>query len=82
MAKSKKAKWLMGISGTALSAFVISQVGANQGSTPLDLPQTISADSVSKQEKALIKLDWTNYNINGAAPSKGVEQSDRQTRRS
>lgn len=81
MAKSNKSKWMIGLTGTALSAFVISQVGANQVKTNLGTPESIAAESMSKQEKELIKLDWSNFDINGVQVSKGVEQRDRQTRR-
>lgn len=87
MAKSTKSKWIIGLTGAALSAFVITQVsstnGQNQGMTAQENNQ-ISA--MSKQEKELVQLDWSNYSINGAAVSNpvtgGAIKSDRQTRRS
>ncbi|MBO0962037.1 hypothetical protein J1P26_20230 [Neobacillus sp. MM2021_6] len=82
MAKSQKPKWVIGLTGTALTAFVISQVGAHdqaQNSQPLE---TTITKSMSKQEKEFVQLDWSNYDINGIHFSKGVEQSDRKTRRS
>ncbi|MCM3571330.1 hypothetical protein [Neobacillus mesonae] len=81
MAKSKNAKWVIGLSGTALSAFVISQAGANQNPNVMD-PPSISTNSMSKEEKKLVELDWTNFDINDGALTRGAEQSDRQTRRS
>ncbi|MBL4953412.1 hypothetical protein JK635_14485 [Neobacillus sp. YIM B02564] len=82
MAKSKKGKWIIGLTGTALSAFVISQVGADQMNNNNQNTTTPTAvQSMSKQEKKLAQLDWSNYTINGAAVSGGIEQSDRQTRR-
>jgi hypothetical protein len=83
MAKSKKSKWLIGVTGTALSAFVISQVGTNQQGQNLTSDQSIITNSMSKEEKDFVQLDWSNYSINGDdVVTKGVEQSDRQTSRS
>jgi hypothetical protein len=83
MAKSTNTKWLIGLTGTALSAFVISQIGANQPSSQALSPQeTMITNSMSKQEKELVQLDWSNFTINGVVISEGVAQSDRQTRRS
>ncbi len=87
MAKSNKSKWIIGLSGAALSAFVIAQVGGgqNQGTTA---KAPASAASVSKQEQELVQLDWSNYSINGSAVSgdttvsQSQPQSDRQTKRS
>ncbi|MEH6956013.1 hypothetical protein [Neobacillus drentensis] len=83
MAKSKKSKWLIGVTGTALSAFVISQVGTNQQGQNLTSDQSIITNSMSKEEKDFVQLDWSNYSIYGDdVVTKGVEQSDRQTSRS
>ncbi len=82
MAKSQKSKWILGLTGTALSAFVISQVGANPGNNSFQGPQSITTKAMSKMEKELVQLDWTNFEVNGADVSGGVEPSDRQTRRS
>ncbi|CAH2714199.1 hypothetical protein BACCIP111895_01360 [Neobacillus rhizosphaerae] len=82
LAKSKKAKWTIGLTGTALSAFVISQIGGNQPSQSLQNSEIVITKSMSKQEKEFVQLDWSNYEINGVVVSGGVEQSDRQSRRS
>ena len=83
MAKSNKSKWLIGVTGTALSAFVISQVGANQQDQSLPTEQTIITKSMSKEEKDFVQLDWSNYSIFGDdVVTEGVVQSDRQTSRS
>ena len=83
MAKSNKAKWLIGVTGTALSAFVISQVGANQQGQSLLSDQPIITNSMSKEEKDFVQLDWSNYSIYGDdVVTEGVVQSDRQTSRS
>lgn len=89
MAKSKKGKWIIGLTGTALSAFVISQVGAGQMNNNQNTTTATAVQSMSKQEKKLAQLDWSNYSINGATVTRGNEasvsggneQSDRQTRR-
>ena len=82
MAKSNRSKWVIGLTGTALSAFVISQVGANQANQGNTTMGTVVTKSMSKQEKEFVQLDWTNYSINGVSVSEGVVQSDRQSRRS
>lgn len=89
MAKSNTAKWIVGFTGAALSAFVISQVNdtgtQNQG-TPSQ--KRSATGSMSKQEQKLVQLDWSNYSINGATVSEpnpgssGITASDRQTSRS
>jgi hypothetical protein len=87
MAKSNKSKWVIGLTGAALSAFVLTQVnstsGQDQGGTA---QEKISTAGMSKQEKELVQLDWSNYSINGTVvsdPGTGrTLSSDRQTRRS
>lgn len=86
MAKSNKSKWIIGLTGTALSAFVITQIGTNQPNEGSAASQTVDMKSMSTQEKEYVQLDWSNYAINGTSVSAsvqgGVQQSDRQTRRS
>lgn len=82
MAKSNKSKWILGLTGTALSAFVIGQIGGNQLNKSEMTAQTISTKSMNAEEKKLLKLDWSNYSINGFTLTKGVGSSDRQTKRS
>jgi hypothetical protein len=87
MAKAIKSKWIIGLTGTALSAFVITQVGANQPNNGIKPAESIVTNSMSAKEKEIVQLDWSNYAINGVAAngvttSGRVEQSDRQTRRS
>lgn len=79
MVNSKKSKWIMGLTGTALSAFVIGQIGGNQPNQSYEKEVT---NTMSKQEKEFLQLDWSNYEINGVVVSGGGEQSDRQSRRS
>ena len=84
MAKSHKSKWIVGISGAAFSAFVISQMGANPPLVQTGVPQTVKTKSMSKEEKELVQLDWSNFSINGApiVSAGGVQHSDRTTKRS
>lgn len=86
MAKSNKSKWIIGLSGAALSAFVIAQVGDAGSQTNASTPEKVSTASMSKQEKELVQLDWSNYSINGTAVSgEGVgrvQYSDRKSQRS
>ncbi|HJV17612.1 MAG TPA: hypothetical protein VJ546_09570 [Bacillales bacterium] len=82
MAKSNKSKWILGVTGTALSAFVISQIVDNQKAPLIPNVQTKITDTMTKQEKELVQLDWSNYSINGMEVSKGAMQSDRRTQRS
>ena len=81
MAKSKKSKWIIGLTGTAFSAFVIGQIGSNQSNEGFQ-PNTLPLKSMSKEERKLAKLDWSNYSINGMETSLRGEKSDRRTRRS
>ncbi|WP_066061911.1 hypothetical protein [Neobacillus soli] len=82
MAKSNKSKWMIGLTGTALTAFVIGQIGTNQPNQGSQNFETVITKSMSKQEKKFVQLDWSNYLINGVVDSEGVGQSDRKTRRS
>jgi hypothetical protein len=80
MASSKKSKWLVGLTGTALTAFVIGQVGATQPTEEEQSMISVPIKSMSKQEQEYAKLDWSNYDVNGIQVI-GVEKRDRQTRR-
>lgn len=86
MGKSTKSKWILGLTGTAFSAFVISQIGANQSEqSPVSNNSKAEMMAMSAKEKALYQLDWSSYSINGtelAGAQAGGVQSDRQTRRS
>jgi len=87
MAKSNKSKWLIGLTGAALSAFVITQVsGAGGGDQEAVQQKKVPTASMSKQEKKLVQLDWSNYSINGVDVSESTSRSsiasDRQTSRS
>ncbi|WP_042454195.1 hypothetical protein [Neobacillus dielmonensis] len=82
-----KAKWMIGLTGTALSAFVIGQVGTGETSeSQINQSKLEITKSMTKQEQEYVQLDWSNYDINGITVSNtesgGVKASDRQTRRS
>jgi hypothetical protein len=86
MNKSKKSKWVVGIAGTAFTAFVFSQIAGtdngNAGSLNTDslkVDSTVYA-SMNDKEKELVNLDWSNFTIQDT--NQGALQSDRQTRRS
>ncbi|MEH7106749.1 hypothetical protein [Bacillus sp. JJ1764] len=80
MAKSNKSKWIIGVTGTALSAFVISQIGGTQTNQNQQTSNPVVTKSMSPEEKKYAQLDWSNYEINGV--SGGAVSSDRQTSRS
>ncbi len=87
MKKSTKSKWVVGIAGTAFSAFVLSQIGtteANVGTNNLD---SLKVDSkvyaaMNDKEKELVKLDWSDFEISDVNQESGARNGDRQTRRS
>lgn len=81
MAKSKKSKWIIGLTGTALSAFVIGQIGGNEPNNS-GAADIINTKALSAEEKEMVQLDWSNYTINGVTVTERVGQSDRQTKRS
>lgn len=83
MAKSTKYKWMIGLTGTAFSAFVIGQIGTNPGdSTSVQQTDAALLQAMEPAEQELFQLDWSNYQINGIQVSGGEIQSDAQTRRS
>lgn len=88
MKNSTKSKWIVGIAGTAFTAFVLSQLGGgneaniesvNTGSLKID--SKVYA-SMNDKEKELVQLDWSNFTISEGYQGMGVGQSDRNTRRS
>lgn len=74
MKPDKKAKWIVGITGTALSAFILSQLDTNSTS---DANTQVSQQEVAYQsetsvenptklterEQELANKDWTNFTI-------------------
>ena len=81
MRPDKKAKWIVGITGTALSAFILSQLDMNptseadtQSSQQLGYQTEDSAEDtvgLSDREIELATKDWTNFTVefDGENPS-------------
>lgn len=82
MKSNKKAKWIVGITGTAFSAFVLGQMN----DTPVENPNNTNIamvteinDSMSEREKELVQLDWSNFTLE---QNQGADIYDFNTRRS
>lgn len=87
MKPNNKAKWIVGITGAAFSAFVIGQLNSQPDTLAQPNSNSNSAyaaveinDSMSKREKELVKLDWNNFTVQ-VNDNQGVDQSDRTSRR-
>jgi hypothetical protein len=86
---STKSKWVVGMAGTAFTAFVLSQLGGGGNDTNVDTFNTNSLQidskvyaSMNDKEKELVQLDWSDFAINEVNTGMGAGQSDRNTRRS
>lgn len=84
MKVNAKAKWIIGITGAAFSAFVLGQLddtpthkNANANTDGL---LTEVNDSMSKREKELVQLDWSNFTLQENYYY-GDDTIDRTTRR-
>lgn len=89
MKGSTKSKWVVGIAGTAFTAFVLSQLGSGGSEANVNSYNTDSLKIDSKvyasmddKEKELVQLDWSNFTINEINTDTGAGQSDRNSRRS
>lgn len=87
MKKSTKSKWVVGIAGTAFSAFVLSQIGTTEANVGTNNSNSLKVDSkvyaaMNDKEKELVKLDWTDFEISDVNQESGASYGDRQTRRS
>lgn len=82
MKDTKKAKWLVGSSAVLLSGLILTQLSDGDTAESKDVSQkqltSIDQSKISKKEKELLQLDWTNFDITEAT----IEKHDRQTRRS
>ena len=79
----KKAKWIIGVTGTAFSAFVLSQFAMGDTNTTETQVQEEITENMSEEEKELVQLDWTNFSTSSITYSESSNQtSDRQTQRS
>ncbi|WP_041580330.1 hypothetical protein [Bacillus sp. 1NLA3E] len=87
MKKTTKSKWIVGLAGTAFSAFVLGQIGsgdANNGTkngNAFNVESKVYA-SMNDKEKELVKLDWSDFTISDGTQGTGAVQSDRQSSRS
>lgn len=79
MKPSKKAKWIVATSGVTLSAFVLSQLGTETKTDTFEPTITIDK-TISKEEKELLSLDWSNFE--SISMPKESTKSDRKTKRS
>lgn len=89
MKNTTKSKWIVGVAGTAFTAFVLSQLGDVGNEAKIDSVNTNSLKIDSKvyasmddREKELVELDWSDFTISEVNPGMGAGQSDRNTRRS
>lgn len=89
MKPDKKAKWIVGITGTALSAFILSQL--NTGSTsntnnPSNQQVAYQTDvskentnKISEREQDLANKDWTNFTTESNKEARTNQQTDQST---
>lgn len=71
MKPNKKAKWIVGITGTALSAFILSQIDTNptsnnQANQPVAYQTDVSSEKsngLSNREQELANKDWSNFTV-------------------
>lgn len=82
MKKNNKAKWIVGITGAAFSAFVIGQLSQDPGAegTANTAMAVEINDSMSEREKELVQLDWSDFSLQ-TTDYRGAVESDRTTRR-
>lgn len=79
MKDPKKAKWVLGASGILLSAAILTQINSptEAETTRANNSQDVNQDNMTKREKELVQLDWTNFEVTNQAPVK----SERKTKR-
>lgn len=79
MKANNKAKWIVGITGAAFSAFVLGQINDTPAHTSANNEALLTEinDSMSEREKELVQLDWSNFTL-----YEGEGHSDYKTRRS
>ncbi|MGE7916933.1 hypothetical protein [Lysinibacillus xylanilyticus] len=75
----KKAKWVLGASGILLSAAIITQINnpTQAETTRTNNSQDVDQDNMTKREKELVQLDWTNFEMT----SQPAVKSERKTKR-
>ncbi|KMY55294.1 hypothetical protein AC623_16260 [Bacillus sp. FJAT-27231] len=79
MKKSAKAKWIVGVSGIAFSAFIVGQLEDYEASGTNTVAGEVN-DTMSKREQELVKLDWGDFSIQEI--NEGGGKSDRTSRKS
>ncbi|MFC9541842.1 hypothetical protein ACFTQ7_18465 [Lysinibacillus sp. NPDC056959] len=79
MKDPKKAKWILGASGLLLSAAILSQINspAEADSTRTNNIHGVDQGNITKKEKELVQLDWTNFEVTRQSSVK----SERKTKR-
>lgn len=89
MNDQKKAKWILGTSGVALSALLLTQFSGvtESNSSTLNNNQFTEEqeNNMTEREKELVNLDWTNFDVVSVDQQQQQQtsfQSDRQSRRS
>lgn len=86
MKDEKKAKWILGTAGIALSALILTKFNdePESGAVANELDFTNEqTENMSQREKELAQLDWANFEIVGVTQQQQTPiQSDRKTKRS
>ncbi|WP_427107857.1 hypothetical protein [Lysinibacillus xylanilyticus] len=79
MKDPKKAKWVLGASGIILSATLLTQINSptEAETTRTSNIQEVDQKNMTKKEKELVQLDWTNFEI----ISQSAVKSERKTKR-
>lgn len=78
MKDQKKAKWLLGASGVLISAALLSQFNDMSQAETTDVEiSKLDEKTMTKKEKELVQLDWTNFDITKQTSVK----SERKTKR-
>mgnify|MGYP000877804152 CR=1 FL=1 len=87
MKANNKAKWVVGITGAAFSAFVIGQLNTEPNEVDTTSATAVAIeinDSMSEREKELVQLDWSDYTpqvTSQVNTNQRTDTSDRTTRR-
>jgi len=87
MKSNNKAKWIVGITGAAFSAFVLGQINDTPVNTTSTSPEDAALaieinDSMSEREKELVQLDWSNFTLSQNQYQGADEYDYYKTRRS
>ncbi|TQR39494.1 hypothetical protein C7Y47_00120 [Lysinibacillus sphaericus] len=79
MKDPKKTKWVLGASGILLSAAILTQINSptEAETRRTNNVQGVDQKNMTKKEKELVQLDWTNFEIT----SQSAVKSERKTKR-